>query len=65
MYEICVTGAKLKYGNNQTLDIKSSLSNGRSSYVIFESLVRELTGLKKVKNSDHVDSAGRFYEQKS
>lgn len=41
------------------------LSNGRASYILFEELVRELSGLQKAKNSDHHDALDRMYEQKA
>jgi hypothetical protein len=42
-----------------------ALSNGRANYIIFESLIRDVTGFIKTSGSDHKDELGRRYEQKS
>ena len=42
-----------------------ALKNGRANYIIFEELIRKLTGFRKTKGSDHIDAGGRTYEQKS
>lgn len=64
LYEAQVTSLSLGVGGAE-VDMTPALTNGRSSYIIFEMLVRQLCGLAPAAGSDHVDATGRLYEQKS
>jgi len=65
LYEVEIDRLVLVLTDGREFSFPETLSNGRSSYVLFESLVRELTGLEKTRGSDHIDSEGRTYEQKA
>lgn len=65
LYELDVTSLTLGLGGGREFDATATLSNGRSSYVLFEALARHLYGLTSTTGSDHVDAAGQKYEQKS
>lgn len=65
IYEMGVKRLNLITSAGKTFSFPEALKNGRSSYIIFENLIRELTGLEKVKHFDHIDSKGNVYEQKS
>jgi len=65
LYEISLKSLELTFGKNRKMDLMSTLRNGRGSYLIFEALIRNLTGLQQGKKADHVDSKGNLYEQKS
>ncbi len=65
LYEIKVKTLDLSFGSNKKLNVLSTLSNGRGSYLIFESLIRNITGLKQGKKADHVNGKGELFEQKS
>lgn len=64
MYEVNIKSLDLVF-EDRTSFYPESLHNGRASYVVFEELCRELTGLQKGSGNDHIDEAGRSYEQKS
>ena len=58
----------MRYGKGCKLEVDKTLSNGRTNYLIFEELIRKLTGLQPNSSDDfidHVDSKGVKYEQKS
>ena len=65
MYEIEISALQLVFGNGETADYPEALTNGRVNYVIFENLVRDLSGLKKTTGIDHLDESGARYEQKA
>ena len=65
LYEIPIKSLELTFGNKKKLDLLSTLSNGRGSYLVFEALIRELTGLVQGKKADHVNQKGKLFEQKS
>lgn len=65
LYSLDIAGLSLELGSGGSISMPEALKNGRANYILFEELVRKLTGLKKAKGSDHVDASGRTYEQKS
>ena len=65
LYELGVKRLNLITSNGKIFSFPEALRNGRSSYVIFENLIRELTGLESVRHFDHIDQKGNIYEQKS
>ena len=69
LYEVPITSLKLHYGQTSNEEMVDVLKNGRGSYIIFERLIRTLTGLvdtPKGNQSDHLDLvSGSIYEQKS
>lgn len=67
MYEVDLKGLTVKIGD-MDIDISTILSNGRSSYLIFETLVAKFTGLKpgtQGGTSDLTDENGNGYEVKA
>jgi hypothetical protein len=66
MYEVNIDRLALVLADGSERALPDALSNGRVNYLLFESLVRDFVGLKKNSTgSDHEDSSGRTYEQKS
>jgi hypothetical protein len=65
LYELGLKRLNLITNSGKIFSFPEALKNGRSSYVIFENLIRELTGFEKVKHFDHIDQKGKVYEQKS
>lgn len=65
LYEIGITRLVLQLSNGTDLAMDKALANGRANYVIFEELIRHFTGLLETTGSDHKDSGGKTYEQKS
>lgn len=65
IYEIGVDRLSLFLSDGSEHSFDSALSNGRANYVIFEELIRIFSGLAKANGSDHKDSEGNTYEQKS
>ena len=65
LYEIPIRSLELTFGTKKRLDLLSTLSNGRGSYLVFEALIRELTGLVQGKKADHANGQGKLFEQKS
>lgn len=65
MYEIKVDRLALVLGDKTEKVFPEALSSGRANYMLFESLVRDFSGLTKTTGSDHRDSSGRTYEQKA
>lgn len=45
LYEVPVQALTLTFGGGRHLDVTAALSNGRSSYVVFQALVAHLVGL--------------------
>ena len=64
-YSIGLQEVNVGFTGGSTCPVPEVLSNGRASYVIFETLVRFLTGLRKTTRSDHVGPDGSTYEQKA
>jgi len=64
LYSIDIHDLKLECGKGLSLSFVDTLTNGRASYVLFEGLVRNITGLTLTTGSDHIDAQGRKYEQK-
>lgn len=65
LYELEIKRLSLITISGKQFSFPEALKNGRSNYVIFENLIRELTNLHKVPNFDHGDDRGKVYEQKS
>jgi len=67
MYETKIKDFTLNLEDGRSFWFPETLSNGRSSYIAFEWLVRELAELYKAKTTknDHVDNVERLYEQKA
>lgn len=65
LYEIKIESLILSLGNGKKYEFPEMLSNGRANYILFEELVRALTGLSKTAGSDHVAPNGSKYEQKA
>lgn len=65
LYEIGLRRLVLQLSNGTDLVMDKALANGRANYVIFEELIRHFTGLLETTGSDHRDSDGKTYEQKS
>lgn len=65
LYEIGVKRLVLRLSTGTDLVIDKALANGRANYVIFEELIRHFAGLLETTGSDHKDSHGKTYEQKS
>jgi hypothetical protein len=65
LYEIGVKRLVLQLSNGTDLAFDQALANGRANYVIFEELIRNFTGLLQTTGSDHKDSGGKKFEQKS
>ena len=62
-YAINISELRLTLASGVICPIPEVLSNGRVGYVLFETLIRFATGLKK--GNDHIDSDGNRYEQKA
>jgi hypothetical protein len=65
LYEVPIATLTLKLTSGETYDFPETLSNGRANYILFEELIRSLTGLHKTTKSDHVSTEGLRYEQKA
>lgn len=65
LYELEVRKINLITNLDRIFSFPEALKNGRSSYIIFEDLIRELTNLQKIPHFDHGDEFGNVYEQKS
>jgi hypothetical protein len=68
LYEVELSGLTLGLGSGRELDVTSTLSNGRASYLVFQLLVAELCGLAtrgEGAGSDLIDAAGSGFEVKS
>jgi len=65
MYEVQIESLKLNLKNGKSYEFPDTLANGRANYILFEELVRALTGLRKTTGSDHTGPDGRIYEQKA
>lgn len=65
LYELGISALTLNLSNGGSIDMSSTLSNGRSNYILFEQLVRNIIGLERTAGSDHVAADGSRYEQKA
>ncbi len=65
LYEVKIDSLKLTLKNGMQYEFPDTLANGRANYILFEELVRALTGLKKTTGSDHTGQDGSIYEQKA
>ena len=65
LYEVQIESLKLTLKNGSYYEFPDTLANGRANYILFEELVRALTGLRKTTGSDHTSSDGSIYEQKA
>ena len=65
LYEVGIKSLILTLKNGSQYEFPDTLANGRSNYILFEELIRKLTGLKKTSGSDHTASDGTKYEQKA
>ena len=65
LYEMELDRLVLNTKSGREFVFPEALSNGRANYIIFESLIRNITGLVKTSGSDHKDELGKKYEQKS
>jgi hypothetical protein len=64
-YELDLESLDLKLKTGDPLSMTEALASGRANYIIFENLVRKITGLDEGKGCDHQDENGRRYEQKA
>jgi hypothetical protein len=65
LYEVNLKSLDLKFENDQYLPMAEALESGRANYIIFEHLVRAITGLQVGTGCDHFDDAQQRYEQKA
>ena len=65
LYEITISSLTLTLKDGKQYEFPETLANGRSNYILFEELIRAVTGLKKTSGSDHVGPGGHTYEQKA
>lgn len=65
MYEVGIKSLILTLNNGTQYEFPDTLANGRANYILFEELIRKITGLKKTSVSDHIASDGTKYEQKA
>ena len=65
LYEVGLESLQLKLSSGAVYEFPDTLANGRANYILFEELLRKLTGLSKAKHSDHEDSNGKTFEQKA
>jgi hypothetical protein len=65
LYEVQIESLVLTLKNGSKYEFPDTLANGRSNYILFEELVRALTGLTKTAGSDHTALDGTKYEQKA
>ena len=64
LYEVKIESLQLTLSSGPKLEFPEMFANGRASYVMFEQLVRYLTGLEKSKGSDHQLSQNARCEKK-
>lgn len=65
LYEVAIESLILTLKNGKQYEFPDTLANGRANYILFEELVRALTGLIKTAGSDHTSPTGTKYEQKA
>lgn len=65
LYEVEIESLILTLKNGTQYEFPDTLANGRANYILFEELVRTITGLKKTSGSDHTGPDGTRYEQKA
>lgn len=68
LYEMGIKALTLQFTNGAEADVTRTLANGRASYILFQHLVANLSGLGEGSeggSSDLVDEDGLGYEVKS
>ena len=65
LYEIAIESLALTLKDGKRFEFPDTLANGRANYILFEELVRAVTGLRKTTGSDHAGPDGKTYEQKA
>lgn len=65
LYEVGIKSLILSLKNGTQYEFPDTLANGRANYILFEELIRKITGLNKTSGSDHTASDGTKYEQKA
>lgn len=65
MFEVEIESLVLNLKSGKSFQFPEMLSNGRANYILFEQLIRKLTGLTKTSKSDHTAADGTCYEQKA
>lgn len=65
LYEVKLESLQLTLSSGPKLEFPEMFANGRASYVMFEQLIRYLTGIEKAKGSDHQISKNVRCEQKA
>ena len=65
VYEVEIEALTLSLRSGKQFEFPDMLANGRANYILFEELIRALTGLKKTKQSDHTSATGLKFEQKA
>lgn len=64
-YEVDLKSLDLNFKNGSPLSMTETLASGRANYIIFETLVRKITGLTEGTGCDHFDEMAKRYEQKA
>lgn len=65
LFQCDILSLKLQISGGREFEFPETLSNGRANYILFEELIRNLTGLTKTSQSDHVSVDGAIFEQKA
>lgn len=65
LYEVEIESLRLTLKSGKNYEFPETLSNGRANYVLFEELIRKITGLRKTERSDHTSKNNETYEQKA
>lgn len=64
-YELDISALNLVVESNKSIPLTETLASGRANYILFETLVRKITGLLDGSGCDHTDESGLRYEQKA
>jgi|694.fasta_scaffold154546_2 hypothetical protein len=68
LYEVPITALELRLDDSSAINVTDTLQNGRANYILFQSLVARVSGLRNNSeggDSDLVDDENRGYEVKS
>lgn len=65
LFQCNILSLKLQISGEREFEFSETLSNGRANYILFEELIRNLTGLMKTSQSDHISTDGATFEQKA
>jgi hypothetical protein len=65
LYNVSIASLKLTLKSGKEYEFPEALANGRANYILFEELIRAITGLRKTTQSDHTGAKGERYEQKA